>query len=170
MLEELRQRLQELDEMNGVRRPSMWPQGSTGSVPSSNGSIVSMPYHSPQQQGVSQAPTMYQHTPPPMRQTPSFGETSAVPPQFQQQPNVYQQQPHQYTHPNAHGMNYSQAPPQQYQQHQQAFNFSEPVYQNSSLTAPPRQQFAAWTGYGGVSGRSKLDGENAVPPNSNPWD
>lgn len=47
MLEELNQRLRELDEMAGKRRPSAWVSShhsSTGSIPSSNGSVT---YSSP---------------------------------------------------------------------------------------------------------------------------
>lgn len=75
MLEELNERLRQLDEMNGVRRQSMWQQSSIGSVPSSNGSIGSIAYSSPAQR-LAQVAASYQQTPPPMRQTPSFGENS----------------------------------------------------------------------------------------------
>lgn len=67
-----------------------------------------------------------------------------------------------------------------------SFNFNEAVpvpsphpftsYQGNSqayaLNRPnhPTQQFASWSGYGGPGGApDTLDEENAVPPNSNPW-
>ena len=169
--------------MTSVRKQSMW--GSTGSVPSSNGSIS---YSSPAQ-SVAQAANMYQQhqqTPPPLQQTSSYGEQATMtqqinPPQFHQQPHSYfpqqhQQQQHQQ-YPVYQGP-YSQPPAQpqpQQQQHyglpqQQQFNFNEPVYHNPSFSTAPRQQFAAWSGYGGPSAPDTLDEENAVPPKSNPWD
>ena len=172
LLDELNQRLGELDEMNGNRRPSMWQQqGSTGSIPSSNGSIS---YHSPPQ-GVAHPSAMYQPPPPPpqMPQIPSFNEAGLAqrisPPQFHQQPNLYPQQ--QYQVPQ--NIQFSQ-PHQQYQHPQpqsyQQFNVNDPAFANPAFSQRPSQQFATWTGYGGVSVHDKPDDENAVPPKSNPWD
>lgn len=179
MLEELKQRLREMDEMTGVRKQSTWHHGSTGSIPSSNGSIS---YTSPAQ-SISHPAAMYQQhqqTPPPLQQTPSYGEAQMAqqisPPQFYQQPHVYQQQqqqqPQQFPvqHGNTFALQQPPPPQQHYQQPQQQFNFSEPVYHNASFPAAPRQQFANWTGYGGPSAPDTLDEENAVPPKSNPWE
>lgn len=154
--------------MNGPRRQSLW-HGSTGSIPSSNGSFSyqsSPPFI--------QAPAVYQHqtSPQSVRQTPSFGENGTVlpqlsPPQYQQQPNLYQ--PGQYQVP--HSMPYSQAPQQQYPQpQQQQFNFNESTFQNAAFSTAPNQQFATWGGYNGPFVQDTLDDENAVPPKINPWD
>jgi hypothetical protein len=76
---------------------------------------------------------------------------------------------------------------QHYPQIQQpSFNFNEaPIAQqppsfasqqwethdpSRSRPSHPNQQFASWSGYGGQgSAPDTLDEENAVPPNSNPW-
>ena len=149
----------------------MW-YGSAGSLPSSNGSIS---YTSPSS-SMSHVPTMYhqQQSSPPMQQAqataygaPPTGQQmspQAVPPQ----PNMY---PQQQQHPQ-HGHSYGQMPPPQHYhqpQPQQQFSFNEPVYQ-TNRPARPSQQFAAWGGYGGTTVQDTLDEENAVPPNSNPWD
>lgn len=67
------------------------------------------------------------------------------------------------------------------------FNFNEavPIPQPIPFTSPlgnaqahattrpphhPTQQFASWSGYSGPGGApDTLDEENAIPPNSNPW-
>ena len=178
MLSTLNQRLRDMDD----NQRHMWrPYGPMGSVSSSNGSIGSISYHSPPN-SLSVPPMMYQTTPPPMRQTPSFGENSA--PRYQPSPGLFQQQSHMHTqqqqyqqHQPAHhqaittSSNYAAVPPQHYQpQPHQNFNLNEAPYHNASFVPPPSQQFAAWTGYGGPTVASKLDEDNAVPPNTNPWD
>jgi hypothetical protein len=82
---------------------------------------------------------------------------------------------------------YGQQQYPQFQQQQPVFNFNEPVPfpQSPPYTSPhgnahphshnmasthPNHQFSNWSGYGGQGGApDTLDEENAVPPNSNPW-
>ena len=157
--------------MNGMRRQSMW-YGSVGSLPSSNGSIA---YTSPSS-SMSHVPAMYQQqhsSPPPMQQAPAYG---GPPPGQQVSPQPIPPQPHMYQHQqqHPHGHAYGQVPPPQnyghpQPQHPQQYNFNEPLYQTSRASRPS-QQFASWGGYGGPAVQNTLDEENAVPPNSNPWD
>jgi hypothetical protein len=161
VLDQLSQRLRELDDMPGMRRTSMW-YGSNGSNPSSNGSIA---YTSPTQ-SISHAPASYQHSqasPPPIQQPTTYG----LP-----QPNMYQNQYQHHPVQHSHTYGPGPTPPQQYRQPQfrQQFNFSEPVYHpKPAAPPPPNQQFAAWSGYGGPTVPNTLDEENAVPPKANPW-
>lgn len=70
-------------------------------------------------------------------------------------------------------------PQQQPQFQQPTYNFSQPpvavnhgmpLMPHSGNSHRPSAQFANWGGYGGQGGQpSMLDEDNAVPPDSNPW-
>lgn len=190
MLEQLQQRLREIDEMKGMRKQSVWaPQdsmrkrsvwaGSVSSHPSSNGSIS---YSTPPQHmanGYQQQPS-----PPDLQQTlsyvdPGLGQRLS-PSMYPPQPDSYPQQQQQQFHvPHDSVYTQLQQDPQQQQPYasasppQQTFNFNEPFYQsppNAGSSTAPGHQFAAWTGYSGPVVQDTLDEENAVPPKSNAWD
>jgi len=168
MLEELNQRLRELDGTAGRRRPSTWQHhGSTGSMTSSNGSIS---YTSPQR--LASNPTSYGHQPAPGHNMPLYQDTNAAATHFipstYQQPGMYSQSPPNPTYP-----------PDQQQYLPQAsthtFNFNEPLtmpQHRPAFSAAPLHQFAAWSGYGGHAASNTLrdsEEEAAVPPEANPW-
>lgn len=167
MLDELNIRLREMD---GTRRQSVWQhQGSSGSVGSSQS--YQTPPSMPTPPGMLHQPVMpVQQTPPGLPHAHPVQQVS--PPQFYQQP----------TGPTSYGMTSFAAEQPSYSQQRQ---IQQPIYnfnqmptqpQNAPFTihqgnAPrPSQQFANWTGYGAVGGQpDMLDEENAVPPDSNPW-
>ncbi|KAK3725175.1 hypothetical protein LTR37_000686 [Vermiconidia calcicola] len=178
MLEELQQRLRDLNEINDAQRQSSW-HGSVGSVPSSNGRLSFQQSSPPQRMSqTSPAYQRHQQSSPPVpvqqqqQQAPGYGDQGTAqrispPAQFQHQPDTRAHQ--QY--PVHHGQSYGQ--PQQPHFHpsqHQPYNFSEPVQHNAALAARPSQQFAAWTGYGGPPMAHAMDDENTVPPKSNPWE
>ncbi|KAF2484314.1 fungal-specific transcription factor domain-containing protein [Neohortaea acidophila] len=189
MLEQLQQRLREIDEMKGMRKQSVWaPQdsmrkrsvwaGSVSSHPSSNGSIS---YSTPPQH---MANGYQQQSPPDLQQTLSFVDPGVgqrlSPSMYPPQPDAYPQQQQQQFHvPHDSVYTQLQQDPQQQQSYasasppQQTFNFNEPFYQsppNAGSSTAPGHQFAAWTGYSGPVVQDTLDEENAVPPKSNAWD
>ena len=178
MLDELTQRLREMDEVPNARRQGMWQYGSVGSVPSSNGSIS---YQSPagSTSHIAAAYHQNQQSPPPLQQTPSQNDHPQLvrqisPQQFPQQRNMYQptaQYPVQQMNPYVQAQPQHQAQtPRNYPQHQQQFSFNEPMYRKAGFPTAPNQQFAAWAGYGGPTVQNTLDEENAVPPKSNLWE
>lgn len=167
MLDELNIRLRDMD---GTRRQSVWHQGSTGSI----GSVQS--YQTPPSMatppGISQQPVMQ------VQQTSPHAHAvqHVSPPQFHQQP----------IGPASYGMaSFAAGQPAYGQQPQHQTQFQQPAYNFNQMPTPPQnapftvhqgnahrpsQQFANWTGYGGVGGQpDMLDEENAVPPDSNPW-
>lgn len=171
MLENLNQRLRELDEMSGRRRPSMWQHtSSTGSVHSNGGSS----YHS--NNGSSVAYPSPQSLPPGYRHSSvtaynmGFGEPGqlphASPPPYQHQQSPFRQSP---------GLPFDQAQQLFQQPGGQSFSFGEqlPVQQHQYPANPhgnPHHQFGNWGGYAaGPSMPDTLDEETAVPPTSNPW-
>lgn len=145
MLEDLQQRLRELDELSGRRRPSKWQHtNSTGSV-NSNGSVS---YHSP----MSMPPPapLHRHQSSNASYTmPTFGEpTSQIsPPPFPQQPpQMYQSSVPSYFPPT---FDFNTAP-------------------GTAANLGPHQQFAHFDPqYGGPTGSHTME-ELAVPPNA-PW-
>ncbi|KAF2171272.1 hypothetical protein M409DRAFT_63623 [Zasmidium cellare ATCC 36951] len=172
MLDELNIRLRDLE---GTRRQSVWHSGSSGSVGSTQAyqSPPSMqtPPGMPTPPGIPQQPVMsVQQTPPGLPHAHPIHHVS--PPQFHQQPigpvsynmasfaagqQAYQQQ-HQYQQP-AYNFNQMPTPAQ-----------NAPFTMHQGNAHRPSQQFATWTGYGGIGGQpDMLDEENAVPPDSNPW-
>ena len=180
MLDDLSHRLRELDIMAGVRRPSMWQHtSSTGSL----GSIHSSQYQSPPHDSAQGQPV---YSSPhnsaqgrPLYQSP---HNSAQGPQFYQQtaPAVQPMQSHTgYNEPLAHV-----SPPAHQHRPSIAGLYGQPGAYPPSLQQPsaaprqqlppqfpaPSQQFASWGGYSRASMPDTLDEENAVPPNSNPWD
>ena len=98
-------------------------------------------------------------SPPPHQHRPSiaglYGQPGAYPPSLQQP---------QFVHP-------AQSQPPQFNQQ---FSFNDPSAAPRQQLPPqfsaPSQQFASWGGYSRASMPDTLDEENAVPPNSNPWD
>lgn len=180
MLDELNRRLREIDEAHIARNQGMW--GSVSSVPSSNGSIS---FYSPH--GVALAPTMQQQplqpTPPALHQTPSYSEPAlsrqvshekrqVSPEQFQQQQGMFPPpQSVQYGNAFAPPQPQPQQTPQQhFQQIQQQYSFNEPVFHAPAYLTAPHHQFGAWSGYAGPTVANTLNEENAVPPESTPWD
>ncbi|KXS99650.1 hypothetical protein AC578_9916 [Pseudocercospora eumusae] len=173
MLDDLNSRLRELD--GSGRRQSMWHHGSSGSIGSSHAG--SMSYGSPQ--SMPAGPWPYAQLSPPVQQTPGLAHAQMAhqvspPPQFYQ-PQVG----HQVSPPLVQG--HPQPVQPAHQQFQQgAYNFNQDLtppgqHQQSYFTQPtqthPTAQFANWGGYSGAGGNpSTLDEENAVPPQSNPWD
>ncbi|TKA72063.1 hypothetical protein B0A55_06658 [Friedmanniomyces simplex] len=162
MLEELGQRLREMDEMSGRRRPSIWPHtSSSGSVHSSNGSIqFSSPQTLPPGSTAYRQPsiTAYNMT--------SYGN-SGMPPQTS--PPQHHYSAHNFTQQPVQPFEQQQ---QQQQQQQQAVFHGHPIQQYSfneppvrerhpNFNMPPSQQFAGWGGYGGPSAADTLDEENA---------
>jgi hypothetical protein len=93
--------------------------------------------------------------------------------------NTFTQSPPQQTSPPQQQPYPAQPFPQHYEMQQQyfqqpsgqTFEFSQvPItHSHPSFSVAPRQQFAAWAGYGSSSGPDTLDEENAVPPKTNPW-
>lgn len=163
MLEILNQRLRELE---GPRRPSMFQHtSSSGSVHSSNGGSIG--YQSPQ--SLPPGPAAYRQPSVTAFNMTSYGEHGRAPqasPQYHYQEKPFPQPPVQpyVAHPQA---NYFQ------QASGQPFGFGGQAtmqqYQYPVQSTAPGPQFANWTGYGGPSVPDTLDEENAVPPNSNPW-
>lgn len=183
MLEELNQRLRELDELNGVRRQSMWQQSSIGST-SSNGSFL---YSSPSQP-ISQGSSTYQQTPPQFLPTPHFGDTAqhstnrqSSPPRVRQTPSfgesgftrqISQVSPEQQYHQPTMYLSQPYHAPVGYQfpQPQQPFHFNNRSRQQAHHSIAPIHQFSTWGGYGGPVVDNTLDEENAVPPKTYPWE
>nr|POE71409.1 positive regulator of purine utilization [Quercus suber] len=172
MLDNLNQRVRDLDDMQGKRRPSMWLQhDSTGSTGS--GSNGTMPY---QPSTMSYASSPYSQ--PAASRGPSFGEAGQAP---QGNPSHYFQQPYPYQQTDGYQARPVQFDPQhvhkgdayQAQLVQPIPQFQTQAHQTSppplSYNAMPSHQFANWGGYTGPSHPDTLDEENAVPPTSNPW-
>lgn len=171
MLEDLGQRLRDLDDIAGKRRPSMWQHSnSAGSVHSSNGGSVG--YSSPQ--SLPPGPAAYRQGSVTAYNMTSYSEPGHTPqtspPLYHHQPNPFPQQPMQP---------YEQQQPYDQQQHYfqqsagQPFSFGEQQSMSQYPAYPtqgrPSQQFASWGGYSGRSVPDTLDEENAVDPTSNPW-
>ena len=183
MLDDLNQRLRELDNLNGARKQSMWQQGSIGSLPSSNGSLsygsppqqilqASNNYHHPPQLQQSQSfgengqtSNIRQSSPPLVRQTQSFGESGlppqASPSQYPQQPNMYWQQQHAIP---------GYVFPQQQSQQPPPFNFSDHTTRQPAPSVVQNHFFSGWGGYDGPVVENRLDEENAVPPKTYQWE
>nr|POE47601.1 positive regulator of purine utilization [Quercus suber] len=174
MLENLNQRVRDIDDMQGKRRPSMWlHHDSTGSTGSTGNS--SMTY---QPSNMSYASSPYSQ--PPASRGPSFGEAGHAPQihpsQYLQQPFLYPQVDGYHTQPGQpapqvqHQVQkvegYQGQLPESHQQFQQVQQTSPPPF---SFNAMPSHQFANWGGYAGPSHPDNLDEENAVAPASNPW-
>lgn len=86
------------------------------------------------------------------------------------QPQYFGDQHAQQQHPRLQAFNFNDAPtvvrPAPFasaQGNSHAYSLNRPRHH-------PTLQFASWAGYGGAGGSPDLlDEENAVPPNSNPW-
>ena len=114
------------------------------------------PFVQQQTPGVTNA-QMAQQASPPIYPQPPAGPVGYNMAQFMANQGVQQQLQH-FQQPV---FDFSQAPTAAQQQQYSA-------YQGGAHR--PSAQFAAWEGYGGSGGRpDTLDEENAVPPNSNPW-
>lgn len=170
MRENLNQRLRDMDDMTGRRRPSMWPRapGSSGSVHSSSGSS-SLPYTSPQSSAL--RPESYHQSAITSSNLTAY-EPPALPPT-----NLPPQ--HHYTtgqmpqHSTVAQRSY-EIQPQMFQGHsgqRYGFHHNMPFsHPHPSLgAAAPSQQFAAWRGYNDSSGPDTLDEENAIPPKPGDW-
>ncbi|EMD00960.1 hypothetical protein BAUCODRAFT_190769 [Baudoinia panamericana UAMH 10762] len=164
MAEQLNNRLREMDQAAGVRRPSMWTHSSSaGSIHSSSGSVV---YSSPQ--SMPPGPAAYRQPSVTLWNMTSYDSQAQQnnPPQHRYSGDRFSQPPMQPTFE-------LQPQHQLFQQPSgQTFNFNPqpqcPTSQTNAHT-PPFQQFAGWSGYTGPSVPDTLDEENAVPPNANPW-
>lgn len=172
MLDELNIRLRDLD---GTRRQSVWHPGSTGSI--GNTQSYQTPPSMQTSPGMPTPPGMHQQPTMPVQQTPhGLSHTHPVqhvsPPEYHQQP----------IGPASYNMASFAAGhatyPQQPQFQQSAYNFNQmptppqnaPFAVHQGNAHRPSQQFANWGGYGGVGGQpDTLDEENAVPPDTNPW-
>ena len=164
MLEELGQRLRDMDEMSGRRRPSMWQHtSSSGSVHSGKSSIQ---YSSPQT--LPPGPAAYRQPSITAYNMTSYGN-NGIPPQTSPPQHHYSVQ------------NFNQMPVQPFEQQQQQqatyhghppqqFSYTEPPARerHPNFNMPPSLQFAGWGGYGGPSASNQLDDENAVEPNAHP--
>ncbi|KAK0973516.1 hypothetical protein LTR54_017323 [Friedmanniomyces endolithicus] len=158
MLENLNQRLRDLDGMAGGRRPSMWQHNSsTGSLHSSNsGSIV---YSSPH--SIPTGPAAYRQ-PSITAYHMGYGEAGQIP-----QATVPQYQAQQSSFPPSLSIQPYEQQQQFFQQPSgQHFSFGEPppTQQRPRYTAHshPNHQFASWGGYSGPSVSNTLDEENAA--------
>ncbi|KAK0356189.1 hypothetical protein LTR91_025274 [Friedmanniomyces endolithicus] len=157
MLEELGQRLRDMDEMSGRRRPSMWQHtSSSGSVHSGKSSIQ---YSSPQT--LPPGPAAYRQPSITAYNMTSYGN-NGIPPQTSPPQHHYSVQ------------NFNQMPVQPFEQQQQQqatyhghppqqFSYTEPPARerHPNFNMPPSLQFAGWGGYGGPSASNQLDDENA---------
>lgn len=168
MLEQLTQRLRDLDELAAIaRRQSMWPHHNSASSIGSNDGSVSMAAQ-PMMTGASPPGVLY-----PAGHTPAVGVLSTPPYQPQQSLGAYSlngtgfmtspPQAHQASPPPPAGLysyNSGLSQPQHGQPGQQ-----HPM--TGSMHSHPTHQFANW---GGISapppagGPDTLDEENAVPP------
>lgn len=178
MLATLNQRLWNLDEIAGNSKPATWHHNDSTaeSVVSSNNSTGSyqpspMPYH----------PLPFPHST--MPGSIGFGEIGRVP---QVSPQQFPQQPYQYSQANIYQppaapavqqvSSYQPQLPQMSSQPQLPQMSTQPQLppqmstQSFMSNAPPSQQFANWSGYAGHAQPGSLDDEDAVPPESNPWD
>ncbi|KAK0306892.1 hypothetical protein LTR82_016219 [Friedmanniomyces endolithicus] len=156
MLEELGQRLRDMDEMSGRRRPSTWQHtSSSGSVHSGKSSIQ---YSSPQT--LPPGPAAYRQPSITTYNMTSYGN-NGIPPQTSPPQHHYSAQ------------NFNQMPVQPFEQQQQQamfhghtpqqFSYTEPPARerHPNFNMPPSLQFAEWGGYGGPSASNQLDEENA---------
>ncbi|KAK0323528.1 hypothetical protein LTR82_005275 [Friedmanniomyces endolithicus] len=165
MLEELGQRIRDMDEMSGRRRPSMWQHtSSSGSVHSGKSSVQ---YSSPQT--LPPGPAAYRQPSITAYNMMSYGNIG-IPPQTSPPQHHYSVQ------------NFNQMPVQPFEQQQrqqqatfhghppQQFSYIEPPARerHPNFNMPPSLQFAGWAGYGGPSAPNQLDDENAVEPNAHP--
>ncbi|KAK0254730.1 hypothetical protein LTS09_010201 [Friedmanniomyces endolithicus] len=158
MLEELGQRIRDMDEMSGRRRPSMWQHtSSSGSVHSGKSSVQ---YSSPQT--LPPGPAAYRQPSITAYNMTSYGN-NGIPPQTSPPQHHYSVQ------------NFNQMPVQPFEQQQQQqqatfhghppqqFSYIEPPARerHPNFNMPPSLQFAGWGGYGGPSASNQLDDENA---------
>ena len=170
MLEVLQQRLREMGDPTTTRRPSIFPHhnstgsvhhhNSTGSVHSNTGSFG---YPSPQ--SLPPGSDAYRRPSVTSQHLTSYGEPG---------------QAHHASSPPYHHQSdpFSEQPVQPFQQmfqqpSGQQFGFGRPSSAQQQRYPPhskaPSSQFASWGGYSGFSAGDTLDEENAVAPESSPW-